>query len=443
VERDTKNHKKRAKKIKGESTMIEIPEVTEKIIESKLSAVAKRTTASIIRELLKSTSIPDMISFGGGVPDPETFPREHLAEIAKEIIEKEYKITLQYGTTEGDKLLKQQYINYLLKYEGIDGLEEDNMVITSGSQQALDLVGRTFLDERSICAISDPVYLGAASAFMVHGPKFLTLPLHSDGPDLDVLEDGLQKLTDDEKERFKFFYLVSNFDNPTGTCLSLEKRLRILDIAVKYKILIVEDDPYGLLRFDGEKIPPIYKLAKDQGLEDYVLLMNTFSKILSPGLRMGIVIGNKKVIRRIVLGKQAADLCTSPLLQRLTARYMERHDPIVHLQNALKVYRKKRDTMMEAFLEDFGTLDGICWTNPQGGLFSWMCFPDWVDTMEMLDIAKKNSIIYIPGEAFSVKHEDKNCMRLSFCLPTEPQIREGSKRLLKSYLHYKTIKGRG
>lgn len=438
--------------------MLEVFEVTEEIIELKLSKIAKRTTASIIRELLKSTSIPGLISFGGGVPDPETFPRVELGEIAKEIIEKEYKFTLQYGPTEGDSVLKQQYIHYLQKYEDIEGLKEENMVITTGSQQALDLVGRTFLDEESICAICDPVYLGAASAFMMHSPKFIKLTLEEEGPKLDILENALSKMTEHEKKRFKFFYLVSNFDNPTGISLSLEKRLRILDIAARYKIIIVEDDPYGLLRYDGEKIPTIYKLAQQRGLENHVLLLNTFSKILSPGLRMGIVVGNPKFIRRLVLGKQAADLCTSPLLQRLTARYLERHDPILHLQNALKIYSRKKNAMMAAFEEDFGNLDntdsqgcggrtalpcGIHWTHPKGGLFSWMTFPEWVDTMEMLDLAKRNLIIYIPGEAFSVDLSNKNCMRLSFCLPSEEQIREGSKRLLKTYLEYKKIKGRG
>jgi DNA-binding transcriptional MocR family regulator len=427
---------------KGERHMNQISEVTEQIVDRKLSAVAKRTKASIIREMLKSTSIPGLISFGGGVPDPETFPREHLAEIAKEIVEQEYKTTLQYGTTEGDKQLKQQYIQYLRKYEGIEGLEEDHMVITSGSQQALDLIGRTFLDTQSICAICDPVYLGAASAFMIHAPKFIKLTMQDDGPDVDILERSLQKMTEDEKEQFKFFYLVSNFDNPTGICLSLEKRIRILEIAAAHKILIVEDDPYGLLRFEGEKIPSIYKLAVERGLQDYVLLLNTFSKILSPGLRMGIVVGNQKIVRKLVLGKQVADLCTSPLLQRMTARYLERHDPIVHLQNALKVYAKKRDTMMASFKEDFGNIEGVHWTYPQGGLFSWMCFPDWVDTMEMLEFAKKNLLIYIPGEAFSVGDSNKNCMRLSFCLPSEEQIREGSKRLLKAFQQYAFMKGR-
>ncbi|HQG98572.1 MAG TPA: aminotransferase class I/II-fold pyridoxal phosphate-dependent enzyme, partial [Thermotogota bacterium] len=162
--------------------MDNLTEVTDQIVERKLSAVAKRMKASIIREMLKSTSIPGMISFGGGVPDPETFPREHLAEIAKECVEAEYKATLQYGTTEGDKQLKQQYINYLRKYEGIEGLGEDNMVITTGSQQALDLVGRTFLDTESTCAICDPVYLGAASAFMIHAPNFIKLTMQEDGP---------------------------------------------------------------------------------------------------------------------------------------------------------------------------------------------------------------------------------------------------------------------
>jgi len=412
------------------------------VIESKLSKIAKRTTANIIRELLKATSIPGLISFGGGVPDPETFPRAELAEIAREIVLEEYQITLQYGTTEGDPLLKQQYLEYLKRHENIHGLSDDQIVITSGSQQALDLIGRMFLDEDSICAIVDPVYLGAASAFRIRAPKFINLPMEPDGPNLQILENSLEKMSTDELERFKFLYVVSNFDNPTGLTLSLEKRHHILDIAEKYKIPVIEDDPYGLLRFEGEKIPTIYHLAQQRGLQEQVLLLNTFSKVLSPGLRMGMVIGNRHVVRKIVMGKQAADLCTSPLLQRLTARYLERHDPLKVLQNSLKVYAAKRDVMLESFEKHLIHFEGTTWTNPCGGLFTWVCLPKHIDTVELLEYAKERKVIFIPGSAFSVDGKSNgNCMRLSFCLPSEAEIQEGVVRLADAIDAYQKENG--
>jgi DNA-binding transcriptional MocR family regulator len=419
----------------------------EQYINAKLSWIAKNTKASIIRELLKSTSIPGMISFGGGVPDPETFPRHEMSRLAQSVIEDEYKVSLQYGSTEGDDILKEQYIKLLEKHHGISGLKNDNIVITTGSQQALDLIGKTFLDPDSICAICSPVYLGAASAFKVRDPRFLTVPMENDGPDITMLENKINALSDEEKQKIKFIYIVSNFDNPTGISLSLEKRQRILDLAYSNDLIIIEDDPYGALRFEGEKVPTIYKLAQDSDKYKVnpVLLLNTFSKVLSPGLRMGIVIGDPIMVRRIVMAKQGADLCTSTLTQRLTARYIENYDPIVEMKPTLELYAAKRDTMIKAFEDILSEIKGVSWTYPNGGLFTWVTLPEEFDTMEMLEIAKKNLIIYIPGEAFSVNEETrkevKNSMRISFCLPSHEEIVEGNKRLVKTIKEYMEQKG--
>ncbi len=419
----------------------------EQYINAKLSWIAKNTKASIIRELLKSTSIPGMISFGGGVPDPDTFPRHVMAEIAKDVIENEHRVSLQYGTTEGDEILRREYIRLLEKHDGITGLTPDNVVITTGSQQALDLIGRTFLDRDSLCAICSPVYLGAASAFKVRDPRFIIVPMEDDGPDMDLLQEKIDALNADELQRLKFIYMVSNFDNPTGISLSLEKRKQLLAYAYSKDLIIVEDDPYGALRFEGEKVPTMYKLAQDD--EKYqvnpVLLLNTFSKVLSPGLRMGFTIGDPIMIRKLVMGKQAADLCSSSLTQRLAARYLEQNDPIEGMKPTLELYASKRDTMMKAFEEILSQIDGVSWTYPHGGLFTWVTLPKEFDTNEMLDIAKKNKIIYIPGEAFSVndesKQDTKNCMRISFCLPSHEQIVEGTERLVKTINEYKEMKG--
>jgi len=409
------------------------------ITGKKMSKMAKRMKSSIIRELLKYSVQPGMISFGGGVPDPETFPRHELAKIASDIIEEEYKVTLQYSTTEGDPLLRREYLKLLDHKYGISGLNEDNIAVTSGSQQALDLIARIFLDEESICAVSSPIYLGAASAFSLRSPNFVNVPLEDDGMDIDFLEKQLRDL-DSKKlmDKFKFTYVVSNFHNPAGVTLSLEKRKRLLELAWKYDFYIIEDDPYGALRYEGEHIPNIFKL----GDVEHVILLNTFSKVLSPGLRIGTVIGNKYIIRKIVMAKQASDLCSPALTQRLVARYLQKYDVFERLSQTLKLYKSKRDTMMKAFEEYLTEIKDVKWVRPQGGLFSWVKLPEDVDTMDMLKLAKDNKILYIPGEAFHVDGEGKNYMRVSFCLPTNEQIIEGTRRLVKVIKEYRSRSGR-
>ena len=245
----------------------------------KFSKIAKRMKSNIIRELLKVTGKPGMISFGGGVPDPETFPRHEMAEISREILENEYRYTLQYASTEGDPILKEEFIALLKRENGIEGLELDNLLITVGSQSALDLVSKIFLDEDSIYFVSKPVYLGAASTFSLRSRQYVYMNLTEDGVDLDELEQSLEEIkTRGDIGKVKFIYVISNFNNPGGVTISLAKRKRLVEIAEKYDVLIVEDDPYGDLRYDGEPIDSIFKI----GGKDRVLLLKTFSKILSP-----------------------------------------------------------------------------------------------------------------------------------------------------------------
>ncbi len=412
------------------------------MIESKLSRMGKRTKASMIRDLLKTSLIEGIISFGGGVPDPDTFPREILSEIAKEVIMDEYKVSLQYGTTEGDIELRKQYIRYLEEKVGVFGLTPENILVTTGSQQALDLIARTFLDEGSICSVCAPVYLGAASAFEVRSPQFILMEMDDDGPDVDSLRNRLRNFSNDEMERFKFIYVVSNFDNPTGITVSRKKREQLLDVVEEFQLMLCEDDPYGALRYEGEPIPTIYEMAERRGLQDNVLLMNTFSKVLSPGLRLGIVVGNPEIIRRLVMGKQAADLCGSTLVQRLTARFMERYDFLDMIKPALKLYGIKKNEMMKAFDRYLAPLPGVKWTRPQGGLFSWVTVEDpKMDTMKMMSLAIENKVVYIPGLSFFVDGRGTDSMRLSYCLPSVEEIHEGTKRLvhtIEEYLNLQT-----
>jgi DNA-binding transcriptional MocR family regulator len=406
--------------------------------KEKYSDLGKTLRSSLIRELLKYASVPNSISFGGGVPDPETFPRKELSQIASEVIEKEYSYVLQYSTTEGDPELAKQMINLFDKIFEIKNLDVDNFMFTTGSQQALELAGKIFLDKDSIAIVENPFYLGAASAFRMRMSKFIDIPLEEDGMNVDILEKKLKEL--DSKgliKNVKFIYVIPNFHNPAGVTLSLEKRKKIIELAEKYDLLILEDDPYGLLRFEGEHIPSLFKLA---GMERVVLL-NTFSKILSPGLRIGAVVGDKEIVRKFVLAKQGTDLCSSALTHRIAARYLERYDLIQQITPTIMLYKSKKDTMMKAFDEYFSDIKGIKWINPKGGLFTWVTLPDGFDTMEMFEFAKEKLVFYIPGQAFTPDDSPSPSMRMSYCLPPHEKIVEGVKRLREVIVSYGKSKG--
>ena len=397
-------------------------------IFDKLSAKAKNMKSSIIRELLVHINDPGMISLGGGAPDPETFPRDNLSEIASDIIRDEYKASLQYGLTEGDVELKKQYIRHLEKHEGIKGVDTDNFLITTGSQEALYLIGLVFGDEDSICAVSAPTYLGAVSAFRLSGAKFIGLPLKENGMDLGLLESHLENLkVNNQIHRFKFVYVIPNYMNPTGLSEPVENRKKLAELAEKYDFMIVEDDPYNAVRFEGEKLPSVYSMVPHR-----TLLLNTFSKVLSPGMRIGIILGDKVAIRRLVIAKQAIMLCSSSVSQRIAARFMEKYDLIDKIQDTIKLYAGKRDTMLKALEEIFGDMDDVEWTHPKGGLFLWMKLPKEVDTSEMLDLALKNKVLYIPGDSFYFDNPERNTIRLCFSLPSHENIYEGIRRLRKT-----------
>ncbi len=395
--------------------------------EKIFSKISKRMKSSIIRELLKDSTNTSIISFGGGAPDPETFDRKALAKLSQKVLLEEYRIALQYGATEGDSLLKDQFIRILKERHEIEGLDYDNMLITVGSQQALDLMGKIFLDEDSYAMVSHPIYLGAASAFRAYGPKFITIDLEDDGLNINQVEDALKKL--DEKgeiSKLKFIYTVPNFHNPAGVTMSLEKRKALLKLAHKYDVLVLEDDPYGELRYEGEKIPDIYKLANGEG----VVLLNTMSKIMSPGIRIGMIAGDKKIVAKAALAKQGADLCTPTFTQRLVARYLEKGTIFDKMAKAVEIYRRKKNVMLDA-LDKYVKVDGAKWTKPEGGLFIWVTLPEKYDTMKLFEKAKKVGVSYIPGSAFYIDDRVSSNMRLSFCLPPENQIDEGIRRIGK------------
>ncbi|MFN3282984.1 MAG: PLP-dependent aminotransferase family protein [Pseudothermotoga sp.] len=404
----------------------------------QFSKLAGKLKSSMIRELLKYANVPGAVSFGGGTPDPETFPRHELAQIAKEIIESEYKYTLQYSVTEGDPELIKQILILLKRVYDIDGLSNENVLITVGSQQALELVGKVLIDPGDYVIVGDPEYLGALSAFRMRDTQFLVVKFDDDGPDIDMVKQKIKQLDESGQiEYLKFIYVVSNFQNPSGITISLEKRKALVEIAEQYDLLIVEDDPYGVLRFKGEMLPSFMKIG---GVERVVLL-NTFSKILCPGLRIGMIVADKPIIRKLVLAKQGTDLCSPSLTMRLTARYLERYDVLEQIKTAIDLYRKKKDAMVKALEENFSDITGAKWTNPEGGLFVWFTLPKSFDTMEMFRFAEENKVFYIPGEAFKPFEEPSSSMRMSFCLPSIEDIYEGVRRLRNAFNKYRSYKG--
>jgi len=382
-------------------------------------AGAKR---SAIRELLKLTEQPDIISFGGGLPAPETFPHDEMAEIAAEIIRENYANVLQYGLTEGSKTLRQAVCNWLVP----QGLEVtiDELLVTTASQQALDLLCKAFIDPGDVIFCGLPTYLGAVQAFTLFQVDQIGVPLEDDGMDLDELERRIEGAKREGKT-LKAIYVIPDFQNPSGITMSLEKRKRLLEIARREDLLIFEDNPYGYLRFAGEPVPSICSL--DQ--EGRVIMMLTFSKTLCAGLRLAVVVARGDLMDALVRAKQATDLCTSKLTQHLAAQYMIRYGLEKHLREIRPIYREKRDAMIAA-LERYMPEDaGITWTNPEGGLFVWMRLPEGIDTTDMLQDAIEHKVAYVPGASSYVDGRGQNTIRLSYSLVTPEKIEEGIRRL--------------
>jgi len=386
---------------------------------SRRASGAKR---SAIRELLRLTERPEIISFGGGLPAPETFPHEELAEIASELIRTNYANVLQYGASEGSRTLRDEVIKWLAP-QGVK-VTRDELLITTASQQALDLLAKAFIDPGDVVFCGLPTYLGAVQAFRLFETDLMGVPLEDDGMDLDVLEKRIAASRDAGK-RLKAVYVVPDFQNPSGITMSLAKRKRLLAIAQREDLLIFEDDPYGQLRFAGEAIPSIASLDT----EGRVILLLTFSKVLSAGLRLAALVARGALMDPLVRAKQASDLCTSKLTQHMAATYMQRHGLEPHLVKIRETYRAKRDAMIAALERYMPKNEGISWTNPDGGLFLWVRLPEGLNAEEMFPRAIEHQVAYVVGSAFYVDGGGQNTMRLSYSVVTEEQIDEGIHRL--------------
>ena len=389
------------------------------------SKVVSRSKASAIRELLKVISNPGIISFAGGLPDPELFPTKEIQNIFDTILTRRPKEALQYGTTEGQDTLKKELVHMLKETENITVTPEQILVV-SASQQALDMAARMFIDPGDSIITACPTYLGALQAFQVAGADILGVASDQDGVLVDDLAAKLDLLQQQGKP-CKFIYLVPDFQNPTGTTIPQERREQILELAKKHHTFILEDSPYRQVRFEGTAPKTFYELDGGRG---NVMTLFTFSKIFVPGFRLGFIIGPADVIRKFVILKQSMDLCSSPTLQLATAEFLRRGLLKNHIQGMIEVYRKKRDLMLKT-LQEFMP-QGVSWTHPQGGLFLWLTLPKHLDATKLLPKAIENKVAYVAGVDFYPDGNVFNDLRLNFSYSTHEQIVEGLKRLAQT-----------
>ncbi|MBI5243781.1 MAG: PLP-dependent aminotransferase family protein [Elusimicrobia bacterium] len=390
-----------------------------------LAAVNRRTKTSVIRELLKLTNKSEIISFAGGLPDPQTFPSEVLAEIAADILRTDSRTALQYGPTEGLPELKDQIIRLLREDEGII-IKSENLLVTTASQQALELVGKTFIDSMDPILVELPSYIGGLQAFNAYGAKMIGVLGDDDGLRVDDLESKLQRLRDEE-EHYKFVYIVPDFQNPSGVTLSEERRRKVVRLAEMYSVLVIEDSPYRAIRFEGKQPHMMFKLGRTGN----VISTFTFSKTLAPSLRLGFVVAHEAIIRRMAILKQSMDLCTSSLNQLLAAEFLKRGFYKDHVAKLRRIYKVKKDAMLRALERHMPEGEGIQWTKPEGGLFLWVRLPAYMNADELFYEAVKENVAYVIGSAFHCDGSGRNTMRLNFSYPMEEQIEEGIRRLAK------------
>jgi len=397
--------------------------------KSRYAQRNQRMGRSVIRELLKLTMQPDIISFAGGLPAPELFPTQRLQEAACRILADKATLALQYGPTEGYLPLRQFICDRICRY-GIKA-QASNVVITNGAQQALDLIGKLLVNPGDRILVEEPTYLGALQAWNAYQAEYVGAPSDDDGLCTDQLEDRLRVGP-------KFLYVLPNFQNPGGTTLPLERRLDIVRLSNKYGIPIIEDDPYGALRYEGEHLLPLVALDADfqtsEGLnghgfmEGNVIYLGTFSKTLAPGLRLGWVVAPVEVVEQLVMTKQGADLHTSSFDQLLAYEVVKDDFLDQHVRTIRKVYGERRNVMLAAMARYFPS--ECSWTHPAGGLFLWARAPEWLDTAALLQEAIKFKVAYVPGFAFySDPSRGRNTMRLNFSNAQPAQIEEGIRRL--------------
>lgn len=385
-------------------------------MELKLARRTLNLKASEIRELLKITERPEVISFAGGLPAPELFPIEAIKRVSQIVLDEMGGQALQYSTTEGYAPLRK-WIADRMKRCGVH-LDADNIQITNGSQQGLDLTGKLFLDEGDVVLCESPTYLAAISAFRAYGCSFVEVATDDEGMDIEALEDALKK-----NDKVKLIYVIPDFQNPTGRTWNLQRRKDVARLAARFNVAVLEDNPYGELRFEGERLPAI-KSFDEQGC---VLYTGTFSKTFCPAYRIGWVAGDKEIIQKYTLAKQGTDLQSNTLAQMEIATYLKLYDIDLHIAKILEVYKRRRDLILKTMEEEFP--DSVTFTRPQGGLFAWVRLPEGVDARAVLVKSLEQNVAFVPGGAFFPNGGGENTFRVNFSNMPEERIVEGMKRL--------------
>lgn len=390
----------------------------------RLANRADTLKASEIRELLKLTEQPEIISFAGGLPAPELFPIPAIAKLAKHVIENEGKSALQYSTTEGFPLLREIIANERMALAGVETRPED-ILITAGSQQGIDFCARLLLNDGDYVICENPSYLGAINVFNTYHAKYLPVPMDEDGMIVEELEKTLQQYPN-----AKVIYTVPDFQNPTGRTLSVDRRKKVAELAAKYGIPVMEDNPYGELIFEGKRNPSIKSFDKD----GWVIYLGSFSKTFCPGYRVGWMCADNELLDKFVMLKQVSDLQCSTIAQREIAYYMRDNPLDEHIKEIIEVYKTRRDLMLDSIAKYFP--EGVKHTYPQGGLFTWVELKPELDAALLLIEALKENVAFVPGSPFFPNGGNRNFLRLNYSNMTEDKIVEGIKRLgevLKRY----------
>lgn len=386
-----------------------------------LSHSSKGMKRSEIRELLKLTAKPGIISFAGGLPAPDLFPIDDIKEMSRIVIEREGKTALQYGPTEGDNRLREELAKIMNK-DGVN-ITSNHVLIVTSSQQGLDLVGKIFIDPGDVVMTSRPTYVGAIQAFNSYGAKMLGVEQDEEGTQTTLLEAEISKLAI-KGIKPKFIYEIPDFQNPSGITMSLKRRKELIKIAEKYDLIIVEDSPYRQLRFEGKTEPSLIGMNSER-----VLSLFTFSKILLPGFRLGWMAGPNELIQKAVTAKQSVDLCSPPFNQAIIYEYLNRGLLEKQIAVIIKAYREKRDFMLDKLAKYMPKLPGLKWTHPHGGLFLWVTMPGNIDAGEMFHSAIEKKVAYVVGTAFYPDGGGGNSFRMNFSYSSMAEIEEGVKRL--------------
>jgi 2-aminoadipate transaminase len=376
--------------------------------------------SSAMRDLMAITERPEVISLAGGLPDTSTFPPDSYASIMQRVALESCARALQYGPTEGMAVVKE-CIAQVMGAEDTP-VDPDDVLITTGGQQVIDLVCKTLLDPGDVVVAEAPTYPGAIPAFCAYEADVVQVAIDDDGMHIGELEATLD-LLDRAERRPKFIYTVPTFQNPGGVTMSLERRRRLVEIAAERELLVLEDNPYGLLRYEGEALPTLYSL--DGG--EFVIYLGTFSKILSPGVRLGWAVAPRPVLDKMNVGKQGVDLCSSSMTQCFVASYFEHSRWQDYLGSLTQLYRRRRDVMLDALAEHFPSQS--TWTHPDGGLFLWATLPKYLDTTDLLARALEENVAFVPGRAAFLDGRGANSLRLNFSGVGDDAIREGVRRI--------------